>query len=107
MSNTPNDYLDMIDALNGHGVEFVLVGAYAVAFHGFPRDSLGFDILLRPPPENISRANDALKAFGSPFVITEEDIRYEHLIANKRAAGTRHADVKGARALASTPSASA
>jgi len=80
MNNIPNDYLDMVDALNARQVEFILVGAYAVAFHGYPRDSHDFDILIRPAPENILKANAALKDFGSPFVITHEDIKTKKLM---------------------------
>lgn len=74
MSSFPDDYLDMVDALKARQVEFMLVGGHAVGFHGYTRDTLDFDILIRPTPENVARANDALKDFGSPFTLSESEL---------------------------------
>src|SRR5262249_61526408 len=53
-------------ALCAAKAEFVIVGAYAVAYHGHPRATGDFDILTRPSTENSARVWQALLAFGAP-----------------------------------------
>ena len=60
------DFDEFIGSLTAHGVEFVVVGAYALAFHGAPRFTGDLDILVRPAPDNASRLLAALEAFGFP-----------------------------------------
>ena len=60
------DFDEFIASLTAHGVEFVVVGAYALAFHGAPRFTGDLDILVRPSLENAARVLDALEAFGFP-----------------------------------------
>jgi len=60
------DFDEFIASLTAHGVEFVVVGAYALAFHGVPRFTGDLDILVRPSLENAARVLDALEAFGFP-----------------------------------------
>lgn len=61
------DYSDMLDALCEAGAEFLIVGAYALAAHGFIRARGGLDIWVRPTPENALRVWDALVRFGAPL----------------------------------------
>jgi len=58
------DFRDMLASLNGHGVEYVIVGAYALAHHGAPRNTGDIDIYVRPSPENAKRMVDVLRDFG-------------------------------------------
>jgi hypothetical protein len=60
------DFDEFIGLLTAHGVEFVVVGAYALAFHGAPRFTGDLDILIRPTPANAARLLEALPAFGFP-----------------------------------------
>lgn len=60
------DYDEFIASLIAHGVDFVVVGAYALAFHGVPRFTGDFDVLVRPTRENAVRLIDAVRAFGFP-----------------------------------------
>jgi len=60
------DFLDLLRALVDAGVEFVIVGAYALSFHGAPRASGDIDIFVRPSPDNAARIWRALLAFGAP-----------------------------------------
>jgi hypothetical protein len=60
------DFDEFIGSLTAHGVEFVVVGAYALAFHGAPRFTGDLDILVRPALENAARVLEALEAFGFP-----------------------------------------
>jgi len=50
-----SDFNEFIGSLNAHGVEFLIVGAYALAFHGAPRFTGDLDLLVRPTPENAAR----------------------------------------------------
>ncbi|MEI8192063.1 MAG: hypothetical protein WCI75_20320 [candidate division NC10 bacterium] len=59
-----DDFAGLVAALNQNKVEFVIVGAHAVAFHGYARGTKDLDILIRSTPENIPRVLAALKDFG-------------------------------------------
>jgi predicted nucleotidyltransferase len=64
----------MLLALNDAGVEFLLVGAYALAAHGCPRATGDIDFWVRSDPENASRVFSALAAFGAPtYQISNDD----------------------------------
>jgi len=60
------DFDEFFGSLIGHGVEFLVVGAYALAFHGAPRYTGDIDVFLKPTLENARRVLDALSAFGFP-----------------------------------------
>jgi hypothetical protein len=60
------DFDEFIGSLTAHGVEFVVVGAYALAFHGAPRFTGDLDIFIRPTRANGARLLAALEAFGFP-----------------------------------------
>jgi hypothetical protein len=49
-----------------NNVEFLLVGAYAMAIHGFPRATADLDILIRPSVDNARNVFKALADFGAP-----------------------------------------
>lgn len=68
MTPTPvnEDYSDMLSALNGAGVEFLVVGAYALGAHGNPRSTGDIDFWVRPTQKNASRVWQALAEFGAP-----------------------------------------
>jgi hypothetical protein len=61
------DFNDMLSALSAEGVEYLVVGAYALAAHGFPRATGDIDIWVRPTPENARRLWRALAGFGAPL----------------------------------------
>jgi hypothetical protein len=58
------DFKELLELLNAHEVEFVIVGAYALAFHGVPRFTGDIDILVKPEPFNAGKILAALKEFG-------------------------------------------
>ena len=60
------DFDEFIGFLTAHGVEFVVVGAFALAFHGVPRFTGDLDILVRPTLGNATRLLAAVEAFGFP-----------------------------------------
>lgn len=60
------DFDEFFGSLIAHGVEFLVVGAYALAYHGAPRYTGDIDVFLKPTTENATRLLDALAAFGFP-----------------------------------------
>jgi hypothetical protein len=58
------DLREFIELLNSNGVEYLVVGGFAVAFHGFPRYTGDLDILVRPTQANAERVLSALSQFG-------------------------------------------
>lgn len=61
-----DDFRDCIDALNDHAVAFVLVGGYAVGWHGVVRATGDIDFLYDPSDSNVDRLCAALDDFGAP-----------------------------------------
>lgn len=51
---------DLLAVLREHDVEFVLIGGFALAFHGAPRATKDVDIVPNPAPENLRRLWEAL-----------------------------------------------
>ena len=62
--NLAPDFDEFLASLIAHGVEFLIVGAYALAFHGAPRFTGDLDVFVRPTIENGSRLLAAVRAFG-------------------------------------------
>ena len=69
------DYRDMLHVLSEEKVKFILVGAYALAAHGYPRATMDIDIWVMPSPENADAVLRALNRFGAPLHnLTKEDL---------------------------------
>jgi hypothetical protein len=69
------DFVEMLSALSEAGVEYLVVGAHALAAHGIPRATGDIDIWVRPSPENAKKVRAALAAFGAPlFDLTLDDL---------------------------------
>jgi predicted nucleotidyltransferase len=60
------DLTDLLAVFADGGVEFVLIGGYAVSFHARPRATKDLDLLLAGDGANLARAADALEKFGAP-----------------------------------------
>jgi len=56
----------MLSALSAAGADFLVVGAHALAAHGFPRATGDLDIWVRPTKENASRVWQAIEQYGAP-----------------------------------------
>ncbi len=67
------DFLDFIASLNERGVEFVLVGGYALGFHGVVRATGDIDFLFRPTRTNVRSLCAAMGDFGAPPEVLDED----------------------------------
>ncbi len=64
MAKLQTDLKEFIALLNSRAVDYIVVGAHAVAFHGHPRFTGDIDFLVRPTAENAARVLDAIHAFG-------------------------------------------
>ena len=60
----PQDFADFLKLLDSHGVEFLLIGGYAVGIHGYPRGTAALDVWVSRAPANTNRIVSALKEFG-------------------------------------------
>ena len=68
------DFKDLLSTFNEHGVEFLVVGAHALAAHGIIRATKDLDVWVRPSVSNARRLISALQSFGAPtHDVTEKD----------------------------------
>lgn len=68
------DFRDMLSCLKDEGVDFIVVGAYALAAHGLTRATGDIDVWLRMSPDNARKVLRALAKFGAPTSdLSEED----------------------------------
>lgn len=61
------DFRDLLSEFVAHKVEFLLVGAHALAVHGLVRATKDLDVWVRPDPGNANRVLAALTSFGAPL----------------------------------------
>lgn len=66
------DFRECIELLITHGVEFVLVGGYAVGWYGFVRATGDIDFLYQQSPTNVRQLCSALQAFGAPNHLVDQ-----------------------------------
>ena len=69
------DFKDLLSALNAHEVEYLVVGAHALAAHGHIRATKDLDVWVRPSADNAERVLRALAEFGAPL----QDLRADDL----------------------------
>lgn len=75
------DFKDLLCAFNDQGVEYLVVGAHALAAHGHVRATKDLDVWVRPEPANARRVLAALRAFGAPLQgLVEADLAHPGLI---------------------------
>lgn len=58
------DFKEFVELLNSIGVEYLLVGGYALAVHGHPRYTGDIDLWVHPTSDNVNRLLQALDRFG-------------------------------------------
>lgn len=75
------DYRDLFAELNAHDVEYLVVGAHALAAHGHVRATKDLDVWVRPEASNARRVLRALASFGAAISeLTEKDFTEPGLI---------------------------
>lgn len=68
------DLREFVEFLNSNGVEYLVVGALSVAWHGYPRYSADIDFFVNASPANASRVLNAIQQFGfGSLGLTVED----------------------------------
>lgn len=68
------DFRELLELFNKHNVEYLIVGGYALAFHGAPRLTRDIDLFVRPTSENAARILAALDEFGfGSLDLSQED----------------------------------
>src|SRR5438105_7649870 len=69
------DLREFLALLNSQKVEYVVIGAFAVAHHGFPRYTADLDLLIRAEEQNVNRLLAAIADFGfAGLTIQAEDL---------------------------------
>jgi predicted nucleotidyltransferase len=75
------DYKDMLRSLNDERVKYLLVGAYALAVHGFPRATKDIDFFVEASPDNAESLLRALTQFGAPVAnLSSADFAVEGIV---------------------------
>ena len=70
------DFKELLKLFNAHKVKYMIVGGYALAFHGAPRYTGDIDIFVKPDSRNAKKILKALDEFGfSSFGLKEEDFK--------------------------------
>lgn len=70
----PPDFKEFLQLLNANQVEYLLIGGYAVAYHGYPRGTADMDVWIAIHPDNAARIVAALKAFGFDVLALSPDL---------------------------------
>ena len=84
------DFSEMLSAFSAEGVEYLLVGAYAVAVHGLPRATGDLDLWVGTEGENPKRVRRALERFGAPLdQLTLKDLTQRDVVFQIGAAPRR------------------
>jgi hypothetical protein len=84
------DFRDMLSALNDAGADYLLVGAYALASHGYLRATGDMDLWVRPSHANAERVWAGLQAFRAPVSrvtkadFVEPDVVFQIGVAPRR-----------------------
>ena len=76
------DFKEFLALLNEHEVEFIIVGGYALAFHGAPRFTGDIDVFIKSDKDNAERILIALDefGFGSLDIATEDFLNPNNII---------------------------
>ena len=75
-----SDFKDLLRIFAEHGVEYMVVGAYAVIHYTQPRYTKDIDLWIKPSVKNAARVARAFYQFGLPLVeVTQEDFAHEGL----------------------------
>ena len=75
------DFKELLLAFNAHHVEYLIVGAHALAAHGHVRATKDLDLWVRPETSNAERVLKALLDFGSPLRdLTADDLSRKETI---------------------------
>ena len=60
----PPDFKEFLQLLNSHQIEYLLIGGYAVGYHGYPRSTGDIDVWIAMHPQNAKNMVAVLEEFG-------------------------------------------
>jgi len=76
--NLQKDLREFVELLSALDVHFLVVGAFAVAYHGYPRYTADIDFFIERSPQNAQRLLQAINQFGFRDVgLTDKDFLRE------------------------------
>jgi hypothetical protein len=73
-ASEPDEFDAIVAALNKHGVDFMIIGGWAVIYHGHVRMTEDLDLYIRPTEENARRAVAALEEVGARCAELKPDV---------------------------------
>jgi len=78
----PPDFREFLRLLNANRVEYLLIGGYAVAYHGYPRSTADMEIWIAARPDNAAKVVAAYRAYGieDPAISTELFLKEDQII---------------------------
>lgn len=74
MTRLQADFKDFLRSLNANRVEYLLIGGYAVGYHGYPRATVDLDVWIARTPDNAARVVSALHDFGFTDPVLTSDL---------------------------------
>ena len=81
MGKLHQDFREFIELLNENEVEYLIVGAFAMAFHGYPRYTGDIDFWVNNSEQNAAKVFKVIKAFGFPVdKLSEKDFTSTDII---------------------------
>ncbi len=82
MTLIPQEFKEFLQLLNQHNVDYILLGGFAVCYHGYPRTTNDIDIWISFKKENIEKVRLVLKdfGFGLPEIYKDEFWEYGKII---------------------------
>ena len=81
MNDMDANYIDMLKCLNKAGVDYILVGGWAVNLHGYVRATVDLDVWICANAENAKKVYEALSDFGAPVSgMTPKDFEEDGMI---------------------------
>ena len=78
----PTDFKEFLKLLNSHQVKYLLIGGYAVSYHGYPRTTADMDIWIAIQKENAEKLMAVLREFGfdTPELAADLFLRQNQII---------------------------
>jgi len=77
MIQLPQDFKELLQLLNSKRIEYLVIGGYAVAFHGHPRATGDIDIWIAISKDNAHKTVEVLKEFGFDSPDIKDDLFLE------------------------------
>lgn len=77
MIEFPKDFKEFLQLLNSRKIEYLIVGGYAVGFHGYPRATGDLDVWVAVNERNALKLVEVLRAFGFNLPELKKDLFLE------------------------------